>query len=66
VGHEAFQGGEAADAHHDQVAGLARGHLDLGEGLGTGQFGFAGSAFEQQRLQFATTVGFHETGHAGS
>jgi hypothetical protein len=34
--------------------------------LGLTALGCEGGAFEQERLQFATTVGFHETGHAGS
>ena len=66
VGHEAFQRREAADAQHDQVAGFAGRQFHLGQGLGAGQFGLASGAFEQQRLQFTTTVGFDETGHGDS
>src|SRR3990172_6743929 len=34
LGHEAGERGEAADAHHDEVAGFARRHLHLRERAG--------------------------------
>ena len=57
--HEAIQRSKTANTHHDQVAGLAGRHFDLGQRLGASLFCFTSGAFKQQRLQFATTVGFH-------
>ena len=66
VGHEAVQRGEAADAHHDEVAGFARGHLDLRQRGGARFFGGECVTRQQQGLEFTATVGAYQFGHAVS
>jgi hypothetical protein len=64
LGHEAVQRGEAADTHHDEVAGFTRGHLELGQGSCAGFLGSEGVASEQEGLEFTAAVGAYQSGHA--
>ena len=56
VAHEAFERREAADTQHDEVAGLARRHLQLRQGLGLLQFLLLLLAFEKKNLQRLAAV----------
>jgi len=56
MGHEAVERGEAALAHHDDVALFAGADLDLGKRCRAGQFGLECVALEQQGTQTAATV----------
>ncbi len=56
VGHEALEGREAPDAHHDQVADLTRGQGELGQRRRALPLRGQGPAFEQERPQLAPAV----------
>ena len=64
LAHEPVEGGEAADAHHDEVAGLAAGDRDLLEAGGLLDLGLARRAFQQQGLQFRASVRGNQFAHA--
>ncbi len=59
VGHETRQRREAADTHHDDVAGFTGRDVHLRKGGGTVFFCSERIAFEQQRLEISTAVGLH-------
>ena len=57
LAHEAVERRECADAHHDEVAGLAAGHGDPLEPGGLLALLLAGLSLEEERLQAAAAVG---------
>ena len=63
VPHEAVERGEAADSHHDQVAGLAAGQRHRLEALRLLDLGGERRTFEQQRLQFLASMWRDELAH---
>ena len=61
--HEAVQGREAADAHHDQVALGARGDLNLLQAGSLFLFFFQSSAFQKTTHQALATMRGNQFGH---
>jgi hypothetical protein len=60
LGHEAGQGAEPADAHHDQVAFFARGNRDLFQASRLFLLSLQRSAFQQTTGQSFSAMGGYQ------